>query len=230
MIKLDKRLKTLYDMVRNNTRVVDVGADHGYLIIKLIIDKKIAHGYCTDISEKCLKKARDLAKEYKISKNITFHLSDGLNDILESNVDDIIIAGMGADLISRILTNTLWLKKSNNKHLILQPMFKPWIVRNYLFKNGFKILSEAAILVKNHFYVAILSEYSGNNYDFDNIDIFIGALLNNPNQTSIDYLLFLSNKFNSIAQNILTHHSNPKLASFYKSTADQILKKLSPFI
>ena len=90
MINLDNRLQTIYDMVRNNSKIIDVGADHGYLISKLIIDKKCPIGKCIDISLKCLKKAEKLAKYYNLEDKIKFSLSDGLSDVDENEVDDIV--------------------------------------------------------------------------------------------------------------------------------------------
>ena len=52
---------------------------------------------------------------------VSLRLSDGLDKINPDEVDDIIIAGMGGDVISWIIDRCNWLKDSQ-KHLILQPM------------------------------------------------------------------------------------------------------------
>ena len=58
MINLDNRLKSIYDAVRENKKVIDVGCDHGYLAAKLLLDKKSPFCACTDINIKCLEKAK----------------------------------------------------------------------------------------------------------------------------------------------------------------------------
>ena len=222
MINLDNRLQTIYDMVRNNSKIIDVGADHGYLISKLIIDKKCPIGKCIDISLKCLKKAEKLAKYYNLEDKIKFSLSDGLSDVDENEVDDIVISGMGSELIIKIINDCKWLKKISNKYLILQPMIKPWLLREYLYNNGFKIINEKAVISNGKFYIIIKALFCGEYKKYKNIDIFIGSLLNQPDDDNIKYLKFLSKKFNKISDKILSGSKNLKRYNYYKEISEQI--------
>lgn len=226
MIKLDNRLQAIYDMIRQDSKIVDVGTDHGYLITKLILDQKSRAGKCIDINSMCLKKARDLATKYNLNQQINFSISDGLEDVLETEADDIVIAGMGSELIINILEKCNWVKKVNNKHLILQPMKNPWILREYLFKNKFKIIDEKVVVAKKIFYVIIKAIYTDQIYNYLPTDIFIGTLLNNKNQITKDYLLFLYNKFNNIANNISSSNLDVQKYKYYKN----ISKKLKTLI
>lgn len=226
MIIIDNRLKTIYDMIRDGSKILDVGSDHGYLITKLILDNKCVSGKCVDINEKCLNKAKKLADEYNIINKITFSLSDGLNDVKENEVDDIVIAGMGSELIAKILNDCDWIKKKNDKYLILQPMLKPWILREYLYKNGFKIIDEKVVVSNNFFYVVIGAKFFGGIKKYSETDVLVGTLLNNININTEKYFYFLANKFETIAQEILIKGNDLKKYNYYKTKSDQIKKLL----
>lgn len=217
MLKLDNRLQMLYNMVRPKSKIVDVGTDHGYLISKLILDNKCTYGKCVDINEKCLKKAQKLAKEYGITDNIKFSNSNGLQDVLPEEADDIVIAGMGSELIINIIKNCNWLKKNNGKYLILQPMKKPWLLREYLYNNGFTIIDENLTYSKKFFYVAIGAKFCANNKKISDVDKIIGLLLKKPNEYTQEYISYISNKINCIAEKILVHEKDEKKYNYYQN-------------
>ena len=222
MIKLDNRLQEIYNMIRPNSKIVDVGTDHGYLITKLILDQKSISGKCVDINIKCLKKAQSLVNQYNLNNKINFSLSDGLQDVLETEVDDIVIAGMGSELIINILKNCNWIKKTNDKHLILQPMKKPWLLREYLFKNKFKIIDEKVVYSNKFFYVIIKAKYTNQTQNYFPIDIFTGILLNNNTQITKEYFKFLYKKFDDISKKISANNSDQKKYKYFKTISDQI--------
>ncbi len=172
MINLDKRLLCVYNFVRENSRAADIGTDHGYLICRLLEDKKITHGYACDINELPLENAKKTAKENNID-NISFVLCDGLIGVPENDVDDIIIAGMGGELIAKILSEAPFAKQ---KHLILQPMTKADSLRRYLYQNGFFIEQETAVKDQKHHYSIMSVYYNGETKEIDEIFSQIGKL------------------------------------------------------
>lgn len=172
MINLDKRLSAVYALVRENIRAADIGTDHGYLICRLLKDNKISHGFACDVNEGPLKNAKKTAQENNV-QNISFVLCDGLIGVPEDKVDDVIIAGMGGELISKILSDCAWVK---NKHLILQPMTKESALRRYLYENGFFIEKETAVKDKNHHYCVMSVYYNGRVEQIDEIFAQIGKI------------------------------------------------------
>ena len=60
-------------------------------------------------------------RRYNVGKQVDARLSDGLELIFPNEADDIVIAGMGGELIADIIEKAPWLKDAE-KHLILQPM------------------------------------------------------------------------------------------------------------
>ena len=72
-----------------------------------------------------------------LNNRIEARLSNGLEKISGDEADDVVIAGMGGELISQIIEN--WeFSKDRSKHFILQPMTKSEELMRWLFANGFQ--------------------------------------------------------------------------------------------
>ena len=57
-MQLSLRLSAVADMVTEGNRLVDVGCDHGYLPVYLVMNKKIPKAIAADIGEGPLSRAR----------------------------------------------------------------------------------------------------------------------------------------------------------------------------
>ncbi len=148
---LDKRLRLCADMVKGNF-VCDVGTDHAYLVSELLTSGKCSAAIAADINEKPLKAAERTLIDAGVSDKAQLILSDGLKNIPLKNITDIVIAGMGGELISKILSECDGL---DGKNLILQPMTRPEKLIKFLYKNGFEIISQKAIRDGKFYYTAI---------------------------------------------------------------------------
>jgi len=102
-MKLSKRLKAICDLIPENSDVIDIGTDHGYVPIYLTKIKK-CKCTATDISEKSLLKAKNNAEKAKTK--IEFICTDGLNN-LKLKDEIIIISGMGTKTILKILNKNI---------------------------------------------------------------------------------------------------------------------------
>ena len=109
-MKLKPRLQAIADLIEENSKIIDIGADHGLLDIYLAKCKNCSC-LATDISAKCIEKAIENANKYQAS--IKTKVTDGLERI-NLNDEIIIISGMGTRLIKRILN-----KKITNDLIIL---------------------------------------------------------------------------------------------------------------
>ncbi|MBQ9938574.1 MAG: SAM-dependent methyltransferase, partial [Oscillospiraceae bacterium] len=110
MIHLDERLETAASFVRNGSVVADIGTDHGYLICSLAERGTIPRGYACDINEQPLAKAAETVEETGLGDKISLVLCDGLRGLDPNCADDIIIAGMGGELICSILSAADWVR------------------------------------------------------------------------------------------------------------------------
>ncbi|MDD7428633.1 MAG: class I SAM-dependent methyltransferase [Oscillospiraceae bacterium] len=139
---LDKRLSLCAELVSGDY-ICDIGTDHGYLPAELLFSGKCSRATAADINEKPLEAAKLTFEKYNVSDKAALVLSDGLRNVDTAGVTDIVIAGMGGELISRILENGAD-KLSPEMNLILQPMTKAPVLRKYLCANGYEIVCERA--------------------------------------------------------------------------------------
>lgn len=169
---ISKRLRAAADFVRAGAFVADVGTDHAYLPIYLAKTGKIRGGVASDINEGpylCAKK--NIAAE-GLSDILTACHTAGLSGIEEFSPTDIMICGMGGELIASILDGAPWVKNGKIR-LILQPMTHPEILRKYLLDSGFNIKDEK-IVHEDKLYVVLSAEYSGISESYTEAELLLG--------------------------------------------------------
>lgn len=174
MIVLDDRLAAVAALVRQGSRVADIGTDHGYLIAWLLLKGRAAFGYACDIHQKPLEKARETLKSYGLDDRSQLLLADGLEGLLPEQVDEIVIAGMGADTILHILDEAGW--KNSDQRFLLQPMSKHHILREGLYQRGYEIMEEKAAMVKGFAYTVIQARWCGKKQIVDPLFARVGML------------------------------------------------------
>ena len=148
---LDKRLNLCAEFVKGG-RICDIGTDHAYLVAELLSQGKCSTAVAADINEGPLAAARVTLEKAGVLDRTDVILSDGLKSVPEIGITDIVIAGMGGELISRILEACDWLE---GKNLILQPMTQaPYLVK-WLYGNGFEIAEQRAVVDGRFCYTVI---------------------------------------------------------------------------
>lgn len=165
---LDKRLQLSAELVRGK-RVCDVGTDHAYLVAELLTSGKCVSAVAADINEKPLAAARETIEKACLLDRAELILSDGLKNIPESGITDIVIAGMGGELIYKILSECGWLK---GKNLILQPMSRSEFLIKKLCENGFEILNRRAV-TDGKFCYTVINAVKNDIPPFTPSDIFL---------------------------------------------------------
>ncbi len=153
-IKLDDRLSAVASLVRNGKRVADIGTDHGYLVAYLIENGICPSGIAADLRKGPLENARQTVIAQGLSDKIELILSDGLENIGSDACDDIVIAGMGGNLIAEILEKAPWIK-DENIHIVAQPMTHAEVLRQYFIDNGFEINEEKTATDGKRYYCII---------------------------------------------------------------------------
>ena len=140
-LPISARLLLCTELIDAPCRPVDVGTDHGYLGIHLLESNKASHVIAADLRPMPLENARQHAAQFGKSEQMTFVLSDGLKNIDPEAVDTVICAGMGGDLIAKILQESPWVFDARYR-LILQPQSTPHTLRAWLCEAGFYIEEE----------------------------------------------------------------------------------------
>jgi tRNA (adenine22-N1)-methyltransferase len=192
MVKLSKRLNTAGELVHNGARLADVGCDHGYVPVSLLEQKKIISAIACDINVDPLASCKRLVDEYSYSDKIKCVLSNGLQNVNGNEIDDILIAGMGGELIADILDNCTYVKE---KHLVLNPMTHPEIARKWLYDNGFEIINDIVVADGRHHYSVFDAEYTGQVATKTQADYYLGNITDFSDKDYFLHLLsYLKNK------------------------------------
>lgn len=203
------------EFVRNGTTVADIGTDHAYLPVWLCLTGKITSAVASDINPEPLKRGRLTVEKYHVAHCVELRLGSGLDHIAPEEADDIIIAGMGGELICDIIQNCRWLKDPA-KHLILQPMTKPEVLTRYLYDNGFTVKQQKTCIAEKKVYTVLLAVYTGITITLDEHLYYRGKL--DP-KTSMTDRLFLE-------QQIKLLKNKAKGTSGYLSIAEKLEKSL----
>lgn len=197
MIKLTQRLLAVARLVREDSSLADIGCDHGFLPVHLVLTGKIKSAVAADINEGPLASCRSLVNEYSLEEKIKCVLSDGLSNISENAVDDIAVCGMGGELIADILSKCPW-AKSKDKHFIFNPMTHPEILRKYLCENGFEIGRDIIVKEGRHYYSVFEASYTGSVAEHTESYYYLGNIADFTQKEYFHHLLnYLENKTKS---------------------------------
>ena len=147
-MELSMRMKAIAEWLEKDQRVADIGTDHGLLPIYLA-KEGFSGLIAADLRPLPLEKGRLNAAKHGVDC-IDFRLSDGLENISSDEVDAVVIAGLSGETIIAILENAGWLRE---KTLILQPMSRAQVLRQYLSDAGYGLQEEKLIFEENRFFV-----------------------------------------------------------------------------
>ncbi|MBQ3183598.1 MAG: SAM-dependent methyltransferase [Clostridia bacterium] len=187
--KLNKRLLCAASFVERGASVADIGCDHAYLPIYLIKENIARSVVACDINEGPCETARDNIRRQGLSDVIAVRCTDGLAGIEDFAPDDIVICGMGGDLIFRIVSESGY-TKFKNPLLILQPMTKVSELRSSLLRAGYNIEREA-LVYDDRLYEVIVCRYDGIKRAWSETELLTGRYLdkNDLYKAHIDKLI-----------------------------------------
>ncbi|AYD40965.1 SAM-dependent methyltransferase [Clostridium fermenticellae] len=201
-MNLSTRLKSVAMMVDKCHCVADIGTDHGYIPIYLVNNKLCDNVIACDINKKPLKKALANINSHNLDNKIECRLSNGLKKLKIGEVQGIIIAGMGGNLIRDILEDGIDVFKKVD-FAIFQPMQNTDVLREYIYKKGYNIINENLCIDENKFYEIIKVKYDNNPRKVDEIFYEISEKLIDTNHPDIKkFILAKLNKYREILENI----------------------------
>ncbi|MBO5247939.1 MAG: SAM-dependent methyltransferase [Clostridia bacterium] len=149
LIALPPRLLAVSELAGPCGVLADVGTDHAYLPVFMMQRGLCDRALACDVNEGPLLRAKSAVEKYGLDYRISLIRSDGLHAV-PREYDSLVIAGMGGDLIARILQEC---PPDCAKKITLQPMTKPEVLRRFLFRNGYSILRERAITEGEKHYI-----------------------------------------------------------------------------
>lgn len=172
-VHLSARLSALAQLVPQDSRIIDVGTDHGLLPVWLVQTGKICCALATDIRSGPLENAAELVERTGTADRITLKQTDGLQGIAPEQGDTVILAGMGGESMISILSAAPWTREG--KLLILEPQSKKAELRRWLMESGYAIRSERLVEDAGHIY-SILCVRGGNSPVYSEAELHLGLL------------------------------------------------------
>ena len=166
LTQIDPRLLSAAEFVRAGSVLADIGTDHGYLPVFLLLKGRIKRAVLSDVNEGPLRSAAAHAKEAGVEGRVEILLADGCASLADRGIDDYTICGMGGELIAEIISHAPHLN-DKNVNLILQPMSRVGHLRRYLASEGFEIAAERYSYSLGRYYVCLCAVYRGAPYAID---------------------------------------------------------------
>ena len=172
---LDRRLALIAGLVEPGASLADIGTDHGRLIAHLAAIGQICRGWACDINQKPLDKARRLIEQMGLQDKVTAIRCDGLEGITPEMANHIVIAGMGGELIARIIGAWPHRRHPGVRYL-LSPMTRPEALRGFLYSEGYQIERELCVREGRFVYSVMSVVYTGQPVPPNDLMLFTGAI------------------------------------------------------
>lgn len=229
-MELSKRLMKIASYVNYCEAIADIGTDHGYIPIYLVKNNKCNSAIASDINKGPIEKASTNIRFEGLSEKIKCLLGGGLKPLKVGEVNGVIIAGMGGNLIRDIILEDIEKVKLYD-FLILQPAQNPEVLREFLYNNNFEILNEDLILDDGKFYELFKVKYNENAKKInikDEISYEISSILLESNNSLVnDYIKSKIKKY----ENIITYiKDDTSLAKKKKDILNEKINKLKEMI
>lgn len=201
-MELSKRLEVIASHVDKCESVADIGTDHGYIPIYLVKKGICNRAVASDINKGPMEKAKINVTFEGLKEKIDVYLGAGLKPLKVSEVDGIIIAGMGGNLTRDIILADL-AKVKKYDFMVLQPAQNPEVLREFLYNNSYEIIDEDLIKEEGKYYELFKVKYSrGNKFNKGNlkeIDYEISPILREKNHPLInEYINMKKEKYEKI--------------------------------
>ena len=157
-LKLTPRLQAIAELIPPDSVVADIGTDHAYLPVYLILNKVSRRVIAVELNQAPLQQASETVAAFNCLQEIDLRLGNGLHALKATDkIDTVVIAGLGGQSIAAILRDGRHLLKSVQQ-LILQPMSEEGYLRLFLARNGFVLADEALAREGRRFYEIILAK------------------------------------------------------------------------
>ncbi len=163
-MKLSRRLETIVSMVPACSCAADVGTDHGFVPIRLLELKKAGRAIAMDVRKGPLERAQEHIEQFRMGDRIETRLSDGLKKLAPGEADAVVIAGMGGELMLRILREGGHVRGSV-RHWILSPQSELTLFRHGLEELGLAIKEETMVEEDGKYYTVMLAEPGAMHYE-----------------------------------------------------------------
>ena len=222
-MELSERLKAVTKLITPGSRVADIGTDHGYVPVYLMLTGTAMSCIAMDVRKGPLMHAQEHIAASGLGDVIQTRISNGLAGLEDGDADTIVCAGMGGKLMQKLLRDHDPAQKGI-KEMILQPQSELREFRQFLRQSGYCFLAEEMILEEGKFYpmmkVGVLENGSSTPYDGFEAELAHAAGCEKEEALRVcdRFGPFLIRQFNMVLYQYLVHGDE---------VCDTILAKLS---
>lgn len=174
-MELSKRLNAVAGLVTEGASVADIGTDHGYVPIYLTETGRCDHVIAMDVNRGPLERAVEHIQAHGLEQGVETRLSDGLTGLKRGEADTMIAAGMGGNLVIRILEASPDIVE-DMREFILQPQSEIHKVREYLNRTGFRLIAEDMVEEDGKYY-PVMKLVHGNESAYSEEELYYGRIL-----------------------------------------------------
>ena len=178
MNKLSVRLKAVANYVDDNSKVIDIGCDHGFLSIFLAKKYDNIKIIASDINENALNNAISNINKMHLQNKIETRLGNGLDVVTADEIDTIIISGMGSNTIVGMLKYARN-KLTYVKDIIVQSNTDLYFLRKNITSLSYYIEDEILVEDKNIIYTVIKFNKGKRRYNYK--ELYLGPVLTTKN-------------------------------------------------
>ena len=173
-----------------------------------------------------MQSARKTVAKAGLQDKIDIVLSDGLDNIDQNGVTDVVMAGMGGELIVRLIEKCAWLRDAQNLvNLVLQPMTKSQTLRKWLYDNGFYVGEELACIDGAFVYSVMQAEYIGKKPDYACDSRYLyGGRVRADDEVGRGYLEKQAQRLKVAGEGMLRSDDKQELGRDMLKTAEDLLR------
>lgn len=173
---LSMRLERVAAHVPAGARLADIGSDHGYLPVALMLRGHIEAAVAGEAALTPFRSAERKVRKNGLDDRISVRLADGLEAIEpQDRISTISLCGMGGEKIREILERGKH-RLSGRERLVLQPNVREGTLREWLMENGYRILCEE-LLEENEFTYEIIVAERCTAVAYSPQELYFGPLL-----------------------------------------------------
>lgn len=159
--QLSKRLSMIAEAVKPGAVVCDIGCDHAYLACHLVQRGISPLVYASDYPNGPVARARAYVAAEGLRDRVLVFQGDGLKPVRAcTDADTIVLAGMGGELICRILSDAADFAFRPGMRLLIQPQNFLEKTRSFLHEQGCVIEEEYLCQEKGQYYVLLCARYA----------------------------------------------------------------------
>lgn len=156
-MKLTKRLSVIASYIPAGSIVADIGTDHAYLPVYLVLEGIAPEAIATDIHNAPFQSALKTVEGHCLLNKISVRLGNGLEVLRPGEADVIVVAGIGGRNMEEVFEKAPEVLRQT-KRLVLQPMTAVDMVRQWLWDHNWQIVDEDLLKEDEKFYQVLVAE------------------------------------------------------------------------